>query len=159
LQDFERMNFFGRVAPGITPWRSHRSGRAPLRASGSSTGGLAVRPSHLRRGRPYTPDAIRQGCGDRFGSLEVLRLVPPAGSACRQCPSLHRVLRGEFPGFDGTMALCDFLCPSRPTRLPSPSDTLHRRREATRTSQVPGKPRLLLCQVLRLRQDRMPPLP
>jgi len=50
--------------------------------------------------------------------------VPPAGSARWQRPSLHRVLRGEFPGFDGTTALCDSLGPSRRTRLPSPDNTM-----------------------------------
>lgn len=56
----------------------------------------------------------------------MLPLVPPAGSARRQRPSLRRVLRGEFPGFDGTMTLCDSLSPSRRARLPSPDATLRR---------------------------------
>src|ERR1700730_9234273 len=41
-----------------------------------------------------------------------------------QRPSLHWVLQGEFPSFDGTMALCDSLCPSRRASLPSRGDTL-----------------------------------
>ena len=56
----------------------------------------------------------------------MLPLVPFAGSVRRQRPFLHRVLRSEFPGFHGTMALCDSLCPSRRTRLPSPDGTLRR---------------------------------
>jgi hypothetical protein len=54
----------------------------------------------------------------------VLPLVPPAGSARRQRPSLPWVLRGEFPSFSGTMALCDSRCPSRRAPLPSLGDTL-----------------------------------
>jgi hypothetical protein len=36
-----------------------------------------------------------------------------------QHPSLHRVLGGEFPGFHGTMALCDSLGPWRRASFPS----------------------------------------
>jgi hypothetical protein len=56
----------------------------------------------------------------------VLPLVPPAGSARRQRPSLPWVLRGEFPSFNGTTALCDALCLSRRASLPSLGDTLRR---------------------------------
>ena len=51
-------------------------------------------------------------------------LVPLAGPARVQRPSLHWVLRGEFPSCDGTMALSDSLCPSRRASLPSLGDTL-----------------------------------
>ena len=68
----------------------------------------------------------------------MLPLVPPAGSVRRQRPSLHRVLRGEFPGFHGTMALCDALRPSRRTRLPSPDNTL--RRACRFAPGGPGRP-------------------
>ena len=53
----------------------------------------------------------------------MLRLVPPRGSAHRPRPSLHRLLRGEFAGFHGTMARCDSLPPSRRASLPSLGDT------------------------------------
>jgi len=169
----------GRVAPGLAPWRSHRSGRATSWHPVRQRTALQRGRNYPSRGRPSTPEAIQRGCGDRDRSHKVLPLVPPAGSARWQRPSLHRVLRGEFPGFHSTMALCDSLCPWRWTRLPSPSATLRRacrfapvgpgrptaglgfmsrsplpatiRREADRASQVPGKPRLLLCHVLRLR--------
>jgi hypothetical protein len=55
------------------------------------------------------------------------RCAPPGsphGLRPSQRPFLHRVLRGEFPGFPGTTALCDSLYLSRRTRLPSPDDTL-----------------------------------
>jgi len=111
----------------------------------------------------------------------VLPLVPLAGSARWQRPSLPWVLRGEFPSFDGTMALCDSLCPSRRARLPSLGDTL--RRACRFAPSGPGRPTaglgfmlrsplpercagrqagpprfpdnpLSLCPVLRPRQDR-----
>jgi hypothetical protein len=144
-----------------------------INASGSSTDGLAARPSNLCRGRPSTPDAIPCGYGDRRGSHRGLRLVPPTRSVRRQRPSLPRVLRGAFPGCHGTTALCDSLGPSRRTRLPSPGATLRCacpfapvgpgrptaglgcvsrspppaavRREARRASQVPRQPRCPLA--------------
>ena len=98
----------------------------------------------------------------------MLPLVPPAGSARRQRPSLDWVRRDAFPSFDGTMALSDSLRPSRRAWLPSPGDTLRCvcrfapvgpdtrprawgssfrspppesvRREAVRASQVPVQP-------------------
>ena len=76
------------------------------------------------RGRPNTPDANPWGYGDRLRSLEVLRLVPPRGSARRPRPSLHRLLRGEFAGFHGTRARCDSLPPFRRASLPSLGDTM-----------------------------------
>ena len=53
----------------------------------------------------------------------MLRLVPPRGAARRSRPSLHRLLRGEFAGFHGTMARCDSLPPFRRASLPSLGDT------------------------------------
>jgi hypothetical protein len=53
----------------------------------------------------------------------VLLLVPPTGSARRPRPSLHRLLRGEFAGFPGTMTRCDSLPPFRRASLPSLGDT------------------------------------
>ena len=112
--------------------------------------------------------AIRRGYGDKERSHNVLPLVPPAGSARRQRPSLDWVRRDAFPSFDGTMALSDSLRPSRRAWLPSPGDTLRCvcrfapvgpdtrprawgssfrspppesvRREAVRASQVPVQP-------------------
>ena len=115
-----------------------------------------------------------------MGSSGFPTLVPQAGTPL----PLDRVLRVEFPGCIGTMRVCDSLGPSRRARLPSLDDTLRRacrfapvgprrptagqgfvirsprpeiiRKETSSASQVPGKPRLLLCHVLRLRQDCTP---
>ncbi len=155
---------FGRVAAGLTPCRSHRSGRAQLRHPVRQRAGW-----QRRRHGPTTPlDAIQRGDGDKERSRKVLPLVPPAGSARRQRPSLPWVRRGAFPSFHGTMALCDSLRPSRRAPLPSLGDTLRcacrfapggpgrptaglgfvvrspqpesSRREAVRASQVPVQP-------------------
>ena len=75
------------------------------------------------RGRPNTPDANPWGYGDRLRSLEVLRLVPPRGSARRPRPSLHRLLGGEFAGFHGTRARCNSLPPFHRAALPALGDT------------------------------------
>ena len=58
--------------------------------------------------------------------MEPQSALPVAPRRVRpsQRPSLPWVLRGEFPSFDGTMALCDSLCPSRRASLPSLGDTL-----------------------------------
>ncbi len=154
----------GRVAAGLTPCRSHRSGRAQLRHPVRQRAGW-----QRRRHGPTTPlDAIQRGDGDKERSRKVLPLVPPAGSARRQRPSLPWVRRSAFPSFHGTMALCDSLRPSRRAPLPSLGDTLRcacrfapggpgrptaglgfvvrspqpesSRREAVRASQVPVQP-------------------
>ena len=56
----------------------------------------------------------------------MLRRVPSAGSIRWQRPSLPRVLGGEFPGFGGTMALCDSLGPWHHPSLPSRGATRRR---------------------------------
>jgi hypothetical protein len=68
----------------------------------------------------------------------VLPLVPPAGSARWQRPFLHRVLRGAFPGCDGTRALCDSLGPWHHPRLPSRGAT--RRWVCSCAPSGPGHP-------------------
>jgi hypothetical protein len=107
--------------------------------------------------------------------------VAPRRGRSSQRPSLHWVLRGEFPSFSGTMALCDSLCPSRRASLPSLGDTLrcacgfapggpgHQTAGLgfiirsplpdIAARRQPGPPRfpdnpLSLCPVLRPRQDR-----
>src|SRR6266481_623244 len=86
----------GRVAPGLTPWRSHRSVRAQLiKAYGSSR---AAGPDRRTPAEPL--GTFQRGYGDKERSLKVLPLVPHAGSARRQRPSLPWLLRGEFASFD-----------------------------------------------------------
>src|SRR5262249_40113579 len=54
---------------------------------------------HPRR----VPGAIRARYVDRLRSLDVPHLFPAPGSAGRRSASLPRLLRGEFPCFDGTI--------------------------------------------------------
>jgi hypothetical protein len=49
------------------------------------------------------PEAIRSSYVDRHRNLDVLHLFPSIGSAGRRFASLPRVLRGEFPCFNGTI--------------------------------------------------------
>jgi hypothetical protein len=74
---------------------SHGPVRARINASGSSTDSFAI-PSRV-------PATIRASCVDRVRSLDVPHLFPSLGSAGRRFASLHRVLRGEFPCFDGSI--------------------------------------------------------
>jgi len=64
----------GRVGAAVSRRPSHRSVHARISAYGSSTDGLAMQPFNLHRGRPYTPEAIQQGYGDR---LMEPRCAPP----------------------------------------------------------------------------------
>jgi hypothetical protein len=48
------------------------------------------------------PGAIRAICVDRYRGRDVLHLFPALGSAGRRFASLPRILRGEFPCFDGS---------------------------------------------------------
>ena len=84
----------GWVALVVTHQGSHGPGRACINASGSSTDSFAV-PERV-------PATIRASYVDRVRSLDVLHLFPPLGSAGWRFASLPRVLRGEFPCFDGT---------------------------------------------------------
>jgi hypothetical protein len=49
------------------------------------------------------PEAIQSSCGDMLTNLDVFDMFPSIESADRRFASLHRVLRGEFPCFDGTI--------------------------------------------------------
>ena len=80
---------------GLPPRGSHRTGRARTSASGSSTGSS---PSH--RGGPV---AIPSSSGDMRKNLDVFNMFPSMEPAGRRFASLHRVLRGEFPCFHGTI--------------------------------------------------------
>ena len=50
----------------------------------------------------WDPEAIRSSYGDMACNLDGFRMLPSIESAGRRSASLHRVLRGEFPCFDGT---------------------------------------------------------
>ena len=75
-----------------------------------------------RLGRGRVGAAVTRRASHRSGRAQLTH--PVRQRAGWQRPSLHWVLRGEFPSFDGTMALCDYLCPSRRASLPSLGDTL-----------------------------------
>ena len=49
------------------------------------------------------PAAIRSSYGDMHKNLDVFNMFPSISSAGRRFASLHRVLRGEFPCFIGTI--------------------------------------------------------
>ena len=49
------------------------------------------------------PEAIRSSYGDMRENLDVFSMFPSIRSVGRRFASLHRVLRGEFPCFDGTI--------------------------------------------------------
>src|SRR5579863_3302559 len=49
------------------------------------------------------PEAIRSSYGDMRPNLDVFDMFPSIRSAGWRFASLHRVLRGEFPCFDGTI--------------------------------------------------------
>jgi hypothetical protein len=49
------------------------------------------------------PEAIRSSYGDMLTNHEVFDMFPSIESVGRRFASLHRVLRGEFPCFDGTI--------------------------------------------------------
>ena len=85
----------GWVALAVTRQGSHGPGRACINASGSSAGRFAL-PERV-------PATIRASYVDRVRSLDVPHLFPALGSAGRRFASLPRVLRGEFPCFDGTI--------------------------------------------------------
>ncbi len=86
----------GRVAPGITPWSSHRSGRARQDASGSSRCGIAV---------PHTTGSFS---GDTRVRHEVLGVVPTPRTQ-RGAPFAPRGPEGPFPRFNTNMGRCDSL--------------------------------------------------
>ena len=49
------------------------------------------------------PVAIRSSYVDMHKNLDVFNMFPSIESAGRRFAFLHRVLRGEFPCFDGTI--------------------------------------------------------
>ena len=49
------------------------------------------------------PEAIRSSYGDMLTNHDVFDMFPSIESVGRRFASLHRVLRGEFPCFDGTI--------------------------------------------------------
>jgi hypothetical protein len=49
------------------------------------------------------PEAIQSSYGDMLTNLDVFDMVPSIESAGRRFAFLHRVLRGEFPCFNGTI--------------------------------------------------------
>ena len=86
----------GRVALGVTTQGSHRSGRAHISASGSSTDRFAV---HIH----VVPVAIRSTYVDMLKNLDVFNMLPSIESAGRRFAFLHWVLQGEFPSFNSTI--------------------------------------------------------
>lgn len=82
--------------PRVLPLRgSHRSGRAHIRASGSSDQQL-----HRPERSPKLSDRVTLTCEM---NLDVFGMFPSIDSVDRCFALLHRVLRGEFLSFDGTI--------------------------------------------------------
>ena len=102
----------GRVALGITPQSSHRSGRAqlrhPVRPARDSLARFAIRRRYVDPGPRFkAPDGL-----PTYGSLTDIPLPSPGPP------------RFRFPCFNGTMEMCDSLRLSRRASLPSLGDTL-----------------------------------
>ena len=74
---------------------SHRSGRAHISASGSSTDSFTI-----HKGSPKLSDRITLTC---VKNLDVFNMLPSIESVGRRFAFLHRVLQGEFPCFNGTI--------------------------------------------------------
>ena len=51
----------------------------------------------------WVPEAIQSSYGDMHKNLDVFDMFPSIESASRRFASLHRVLRSEFPSFNGTI--------------------------------------------------------
>jgi hypothetical protein len=157
----------GRVAPGLTPWRSHRSGRAQLRHPVRQRAGW-------QRGRRTSAEA---GRAPRTLSGEVTFTGFEAAECFPCCPSPGPPVAAPFPAlgpsrrvpqlqrYYGAVRLPVPLSPrsvafawrypavclcfrSRRSKTPNPGPGVHYpvptsgpfRREATRASQVPGQP-------------------
>jgi hypothetical protein len=134
-------------------------------------------------GSPSTmvPEAIRSSYGDMQKNLDVFNMFPSIDSAGRRFAFLHRVLRGEFPCFNGTIKALR-LPAARPAALrflrlavpqlhslrSLPGGRVHRRglelvtrylhpgisEETSWISQVPGESSLSVCTCShRRRQD------
>ena len=161
----------GRVAPGVATRGSHRSGRAHISASGSSDAGFAIQPKRCMPGLlSWVVTVIR---GSKYEASDVF--LGPGSNARHPLsvfPSLHRVLRDQFPGFISTMRVlrlpaahpaalrCRRLAVPRLHSLRSFLDGRVRRqglelvtrylrpgccRGNDRISQVPGEPQLSVC--------------
>ena len=91
----------GRVAPGVATRGSHRPGRADITASGSSDDGFAMQQRCMPGMLSWAVSLIRES------KYEASDVFPDPGSNIRHplsvLPSLHRVLRDQFPGFISTM--------------------------------------------------------
>ena len=74
---------------------SHRSGRAHISASGSSTDSFTI-----HKWSPKLSDRITLTC---VKNLDVFNMLPSIESVGRRFAFLHRVLQGEFPCFNGTI--------------------------------------------------------
>jgi len=125
---------------------------------------------HPRR----VPVALRPSPVDLRRNLDVFGMLPSSGSAGRRLASLHGVLRGEVPRFDGTITALRLpaarpaaprclrwavpprplvlFAPRRTSAPPGPGvvDPVSRpgpRGGDDRISQVPGEPRLPVCPV------------
>ena len=145
----------GRVAPGIAPWRSHRSGRArlrhPVRLVLVSLFRFAIRglsvdpvsryeapvgcpPTNPGRTSPFPPQGPR-GTGSPVSSVLwrcATSCVPHAALRC---------LRLALPGVALVVSLPSVRNANRGpgVRHPVPTAGLNRL-ETNRTSQVPGEP-------------------
>ena len=90
----------GRVALGVTPQSSHRSGRADC-------------PHPARHPMNSLTCAIRRRCVDMVSGLDVPGMFPSDGS-WDGTPFPPRGPSGRFPRFDGTMRRSDSLPPFSP---------------------------------------------
>ena len=92
---FRLLRASGRVAPGGCP------PRAPTDPYMLTLEHTVPQPTDSPPAKG--PEAIRSSYGDMRRNLDVLRKFPSIESAGRRFASLNRVLRGEFPCFDGTI--------------------------------------------------------
>ena len=81
------------------PWR------LPARAPTDPDVRTLAHPVPRPTGSPsvMVPEAIRASYGDMHENLDVFNMFPSIESAGRRFASLHRVLQGEFPCFNGTI--------------------------------------------------------
>ena len=127
------MRASGRVALAVARQGSHGPGRAHISASGSSADS---------RHPQVAPEAIRSSDMDMLKNLDVFNMFPSIESADRRFASLHRILRGEFPCFNGTIKALRLpaACPAalRCLRLAVPQRSLVR--FAPWQTSVPPRP-------------------
>ena len=94
----------------------------------------------------WDPEAIRSSYGDMAWTLDGFRMVPSIESAGRRSASLHRVLRGEFPCFIGTIKALRL-----PAALPAALRFLSLETSSVVFSCFGGMPAPLFC-----KRDRRP---